>query len=176
MGFGPLVVSNHDLLAPGAGFDEHVHSGVDLVTYVVSGALQHRDSTGHASVVEAGRLQVLHAGDGVRHSERNALASEPVEYVQMWVTSPTRTPSYEALPGRSWQGPVASLLVTEVTGEVALVADHLYVVTGSVTVHGKPLAAGDALRGVGAVGVTGVATLLAWTFVTSAGRGGDLTG
>lgn len=92
--FGPLTVFNHDVLAPGAGFDEHRHSGHDLVTYVVAGALLHRDSTGHEAVVRAGEVQVLRSGSGVSHSERNASALEPVEYVQMWLRSDNPVTQY----------------------------------------------------------------------------------
>lgn len=96
---------NHDVLAPGAGFDPHRHSGVDLVTYVVSGGLEHHDSTGHAAVVRAGEVQVLRSGDGVTHSERNASMTEPVEYVQMWVRSSYPQVSYEPPePASRWAG------------------------------------------------------------------------
>jgi quercetin 2,3-dioxygenase len=150
VGFGPLVVSNHDVLAPGAGFDEHVHNAVDLVTYVVSGALLHRDSTGHEAVLGAGETQVLRSGSGVTHSERNASAGEPVEYVQMWLRSDVVEPSY----GVPSLGPVrlasGDLDVVEVLPAATLVPAapliHAYVVSGSAHMGDVTLSAGDAVR------------------------------
>ena len=91
LGFGDLLVSNEDRLVPGAGFDVHAHRDVDIVTWVLSGALEHRDSTGHRETLTAGMAQVLRTGAGVRHAEHAAPAgrtdADATHYVQMWLRS-----------------------------------------------------------------------------------------
>jgi redox-sensitive bicupin YhaK (pirin superfamily) len=82
--FGLLLAHNDELLAPGAGYDEHRHRGVDILSWVVSGALRHEDDLGAVTVISPGTVQRLSAGTGVRHSERNA-SSAPTRYVQMWI-------------------------------------------------------------------------------------------
>ncbi len=138
-------------MAPGAGFDQHRHVDVDLVTYVVAGALEHRDSAGHLVVITAGELQVLRAGSGVDHSERNASDTEPVEYVQMWLRTPTTTVSYDR-PVGAVTLPRGSLRVVELApGEAyELVGGglaHGYLVSGAVDLgDGVRLTSGDAVR------------------------------
>lgn len=83
--FGPLSACNEERLDPGAGFAEHTHRDVEIVTWVVEGELTHEDSTGRVEVVRPGDVQWLSAGAGVRHVERNGGAS-PLRFVQMWVT------------------------------------------------------------------------------------------
>ncbi|WP_052069344.1 pirin family protein [Streptacidiphilus albus] len=84
--FGALLACNEELLAPGAGFAPHRHRDTEILTWVVEGALAHRDDRGHAAIVRPGRLQYLSAGSGVSHSERNvAGATEPVRFVQFWL-------------------------------------------------------------------------------------------
>ncbi|MCD0482622.1 pirin family protein [Streptacidiphilus sp. ASG 303] len=84
--FGALLACNEELLAPGAGFDEHRHRDVEILTWVLEGALAHRDDRGHAGVVRPGMVQYLGAGSGAVHTERNAGgASGPVRFVQMWL-------------------------------------------------------------------------------------------
>lgn len=96
MGFGPLRVLNQDRIAPGQGFDTHAHHDMEIVTWVLEGALRHEDSMGNGSVIGAGEVQVMSAGTGVEHSERNASDGEPVELLQMWVFPRSRgtTPRY----------------------------------------------------------------------------------
>ncbi len=84
--FGPLVVSNHDVVAAGAGFDRHPHRDVEIVSWVLRGALSHADDAGNHGVIWPGLAQRISAGDGIVHSER-AYGGEPVEFVQMWVLS-----------------------------------------------------------------------------------------
>ncbi|GAA0383018.1 pirin family protein [Streptomyces luteireticuli] len=83
--FGPLSACNEELLAPGAGFAEHPHRDVEIVTWVVEGELVHEDSAGHVEAVRPGDVQWLSAGEGVRHVERNGGAG-PLRFVQMWLT------------------------------------------------------------------------------------------
>jgi redox-sensitive bicupin YhaK (pirin superfamily) len=93
--FGALVTHNDDVLAPGAGFPEHPHRDLEIVTWVVSGALQHTDTTGGSAIVRPGMVGRLSTGAGVLHSETNASSGE-TRYVQMWVMPDAEgLPSYE---------------------------------------------------------------------------------
>jgi quercetin 2,3-dioxygenase len=95
--FGPLRVFNHDTVAGGGGFPTHPHREMEIVTYVLEGALRHKDSTGGAGLIRAGEVQRMTAGTGVAHSEFNPSEEEPTKLLQMWVL-PERaglTPSYE---------------------------------------------------------------------------------
>jgi quercetin 2,3-dioxygenase len=97
MTFGPLRVFNHDTVKGGAGFPTHPHREMEIVTYVLEGALRHKDSTGGAGLIRAGEVQRMTAGTGVAHSEFNSSEEEAVRLLQMWVL-PERdglTPSYE---------------------------------------------------------------------------------
>ncbi|HVS19867.1 MAG TPA: pirin family protein [Planctomycetota bacterium] len=85
MHFGHLRVLNQDRIAPGAGFPPHGHRDMEIVTWVLQGALQHRDSMGNGSVIRPGEAQHMGAGSGVQHSEFNASQSEPLHLLQMWV-------------------------------------------------------------------------------------------
>lgn len=98
-GFALLLVSNDDIVAPGRGFGTHGHRDMEIVTWVLSGALEHRDSGGHHGVLRPGIAQRMSAGTGIRHSEMNASEDEPVHFVQMWVLpdTPGIEPGYEQL-------------------------------------------------------------------------------
>ena len=85
LGFRSLRVINEDIVAPGKGFGMHSHRDMEIVTVVLGGALQHADSLGTGSVIRAGTVQRMTAGSGIRHSEFNASASEPVHFLQIWV-------------------------------------------------------------------------------------------
>ncbi|MGY1501206.1 pirin family protein [Streptomyces sp. QTS52] len=176
--FGAMIACNEERLAPGAGFDEHPHSHTEIVTWVTEGALTHRDSTGHETVVVPGDVQRLSAAAGVRHVERNEGAS-PLTFIQTWLAplTPGGTPSYETVHGIADSTPYAvpeagaMLHVRRLAaGERTAVPDaayvYVHVVRGEVRLGPEQLGPGDAARitaaeGVEAVGVTS-AELLLW--------------
>ncbi|KOG87986.1 pirin family protein [Streptomyces varsoviensis] len=156
--FGLLEACNEERLPGGAGFAEHPHRDVEIVTWVVEGELTHEDSTGHATVVRPGDVQRLSAGTGVRHTERNA-GSVPLRFVQMWLT-PTEfggDPAYEVVRGIADGTPYAlrraeavlhvrRLASGERTAMPAAPWTYVHVVHGAVRLGGDVLHAGDAAR------------------------------
>lgn len=193
LGFGPLVCHNDDLLDPGTGYRDHPHSELEIVTWVLEGALVHTDSSGERHVVEAGRAQVLSAGSGIRHSEVADPASGRCRFVQAWLTPSAAgtAPSYALgaapLPGGGL-APVAGgeglpigvagarLHVARLTpGEsVALPDDprqHVFAATGAVQLAGLELRAGDVVRLTDEPGHVLTATaeteLLVWSFASA---------
>ncbi|WP_082587480.1 pirin family protein [Nocardioides sp. Soil774] len=195
LGFGPLVCHNDDLLDPGAGYAEHPHSEMEIVTWVLEGALVHTDSTGARHVVEAGRTQVLSAGSGVRHSEVADPGSGRCRFVQAWLTPSTAgtVPSYavgEAPTGASGLVAVvggdalpigttgARLLVARMAaGDVVTLPDdprqHVFAATGALELDGLALRGGDAASLTDEPGHVVRASepteLLVWSFATPAG-------
>ncbi len=172
MGFGQLRVINDDRVAPGAGFETHPHRDMEIVSYVVDGAMEHRDSLGHGSVIRAGEVQRMTAGTGVLHSEFNHSATQPLRFLQLWLLPERRglAPGYEQreFPREARAGelrlvvspngrdgslrihsPVeihAGLLRTGEGARHALAPGRrawLQVVNGSLELNGTPLHAGD---------------------------------
>jgi quercetin 2,3-dioxygenase len=172
MGFGPLRVINEDRVRPGAGFDTHGHRDMEIISYVLEGALEHKDSIGTGSVIRPGDVQRMSAGSGIRHSEYNHSKSEPVHFLQIWLMPDEEglAPSYEqknfadsekhgrlrlvaSRDGRDGSVHIhqdadiyASLLDKDATVTHALLAERrgwIQVVRGTVEVNGKSLRAGD---------------------------------
>ncbi len=171
LGFRTLRVINDDRVAPGGGFATHGHRDMEIITYVLDGALQHRDSLGNGSAIRPGEVQRMSAGTGIQHSEFNASAEAPVHFLQIWILPAERNiaPSYEqrALPAAvrnglgligSRDGRDGSVTVHQdvsvYAGKLsagsstrhAVGADRfawLHVASGEATVQGQPLRAGD---------------------------------
>ncbi len=100
MGISTLRVINDDVVAPGAGFGNHGHRDMEIISYILEGSIEHKDSMGNQFTVPAGEVQRMSAGTGIMHSEFNASKTEPLKFLQIWIT-PNVTgikPSYEQMP------------------------------------------------------------------------------
>lgn len=174
MGFGPLRVINEDRVRPGKGFPTHGHRDMEIVTFVIEGALAHKDSTGGGSTIRPGDVQRMTAGTGIRHSEFNASDTDAVHLLQIWILPEENglAPGYEEqhfdLSGNgnsltllaSHSGREGSLTIHQDTdvfhghvtdgGSVIHAPTQgrklwLQVISGAVTANGAEASAGDGL-------------------------------
>jgi redox-sensitive bicupin YhaK (pirin superfamily) len=140
MGFRSLRVINEDRVAPGQGFGRHSHRDMEIVTYVLEGALKHEDSLGTGSVIRPGDVQRMSAGTGVAHSEFNASKDEPVHFLQIWLMPAERglPPGYEqkTFPPAERQGRLRLLAAPD--GRDGSVTIH-----SDATVYGTLLSRGE---------------------------------
>jgi redox-sensitive bicupin YhaK (pirin superfamily) len=174
-GHGLLLVSNDDRVAPGSGFDTHPHRDMEIVTWVLAGELEHKDTLANRGVLYPGLAQRMSAGTGIWHSEMNNSGDAPVHFVQMWVPPDTESidPGYQQLdingeldkgglvPIASGQGHDAAISIRQrgavlwggrlTPGETVAVPDaahvHVFVAIGTGALEGAgDLAEGDAVR------------------------------
>jgi redox-sensitive bicupin YhaK (pirin superfamily) len=179
MGIGPLRVLNDDRIQPGTGFGTHPHRDMEIISYVIDGALGHRDSMGNGSVIVPGDVQRMSAGTGVMHSERNAAENAATHFLQIWIEPRRRgqPPAYEQKHfaaadkrGRlrliaSPDGSEGSVTIDQDVRLHAALFDgaertthrvdsgrqaYLHVARGQVGVNGQALAEGDAVHLIGA--------------------------
>jgi len=172
MGFGTLRVINEDIVTGGAGFGTHPHDNMEIISYVLEGALAHKDSLGTGSVIRPGDVQRMTAGTGIAHSEFNASQTDPVHFLQIWVLPETQglTPDYEqkSFPAEERQGKLRLVAARDGRGGAVTVHQDLdlliaslakgdtvshtlrprrkawvQVTRGNVSVNGTEVAAGD---------------------------------
>jgi len=172
MGFRNLRVVNDDRVAPGMGFGKHPHRDMEIISYVLEGSLEHRDSIGTGSVIKPGDVQRMSAGSGVLHSEFNASKTEPVHFLQIWILPRERggPPGYEQKTFSREERAGRLRLVASPDGRDGSVTVHadaslyaglfapgqtvetpvsnarhiwLHVASGAVRVNGRELATGD---------------------------------
>ncbi len=172
MGFGPLRVINEDFVAAGAGFGTHGHKDMEIITYVIKGAVAHRDSLGHDTIIPAGDFQKMSAGTGIEHSEFNPSKTDAAHFLQIWIMPDKRgvAPNYSqisVLPndGHNQLRKIASgnpspgiipihqdadlylsRLDSGKTVDMDLNQDRLYwvhAIDGGISVNGEILSAGD---------------------------------
>jgi quercetin 2,3-dioxygenase len=140
---GLLLVNNDDVVAPGAGFDTHPHRDMEIVTWVLEGSLEHRDSMGNTGVIYPGLAQRMSAGTGILHSEKNGSGSERVHFVQMWVVPDEAGIEPEYQQADIDDGQLAGNLVTIASGIHDDAAIRLH--NKNAALHGARLQPGDAV-------------------------------
>jgi hypothetical protein len=148
LSFGPVVACDAHLLDPGAGFERHPHARVELVSWVLDGALRNEDATGRTRVVVPGQAQYQLAGSGIEHAERNASDSTPLHFVQFWLLTDEDVPDYDlARPPLNLSGGEFSVVRSCRDDVLAATATrHLYVGSGQFEVEGHELGPGDSVR------------------------------
>lgn len=161
VGLGPLIAINTETLEPEGGYDSHRHADVEIVTWVLEGALHHEDSTGHSGIITPGIAQRLSAGTGVEHTERNASATDELVFVQMMLVSDhDGEPSYaqvdvdpqpgELTPTVAVEAPADLFVVRLGAGDTvtvpAAVRSLVHVTRGSISLGDTTLTSGDEAR------------------------------
>ncbi|MBA6413429.1 pirin family protein [Parahaliea sp. F7430] len=170
MGFSALRVINDDTVQGGAGFDTHGHRDMEIISYVLEGSIEHKDSMGQQYIVPAGDIQRMSAGTGVTHSEFNHSQNKPLRFLQIWIQPNKKgvAPSYEQKSVEQ-RGPLTPLVTADGReGSLSMHQDaslyrlqlkqgdefqldtqqrpgYLHVIEGQLEANGHPLAAGDAL-------------------------------
>jgi redox-sensitive bicupin YhaK (pirin superfamily) len=172
MSFGPLRVINEDTIAPSGGFGTHSHRDMEIITYVVEGELEHKDSLGTGSIIRPGEIQKMSAGTGISHSEYNPSSEKPVHLLQIWIVPNKQNiqPKYEQKSFESTPGQFKLLGSPDGKGLVSIHQNvsmyalstepgksasqippvgaraWLQIVQGICTVNGTELKAGDGLK------------------------------
>ena len=170
MGFSALRVINDDTVIPGAGFDTHGHRDMEIISYVLEGAIEHRDSMGKHSVLPAGEVQRMSAGTGVTHSEFNGSTTENLRFLQIWIQPKIKgvKPSYEQR-AIAQEGPLTALVTPTGEGKSLSINQdasiyrlklgkgeeykldtnerpgYLHVIDGNLVLNGNSMEAGDAI-------------------------------
>lgn len=174
MGFGVLRVINEDIVQPGKGFPNHAHQDMEIISYVLSGELQHRDSLGNGAIIQAGSVQSMSAGTGITHSEFNPSATTNVHFLQIWLEPKVKglQPSYAEMHNVAAPTPEYLHLIASADGRegsvtiqqdaciyVAVLTDtqqteyvlaatrsaYVHVIRGTLEVNGVKLSSGDGL-------------------------------
>jgi redox-sensitive bicupin YhaK (pirin superfamily) len=161
VGFGPLIAINTEQIEGGRGYDLHHHADVEIVTWVLEGALQHEDGTGHRGIIRPGVAQRLSAGTGVQHSEQNASDDEPLVFVQMMLSSDRDgEPEYAQVEVDLLPGVLTPTVDVHARADLFVVRlgagqsvtvpaaprSLVHVTTGSVQLDGTTLTSGDEAR------------------------------
>jgi redox-sensitive bicupin YhaK (pirin superfamily) len=143
MGFRALRVINEDQVSPGAGFGTHGHRDMEIITYVLEGALEHKDSIGTGSIIRAGEVQRMTAGTGILHSEFNHSKTHPVHFLQIWFLPQTKglTPSYEQQQTNLTQTPGQLRLIASPEGGEGTLKVHQ-----DINLYGAVLSTGDRIH------------------------------
>ncbi len=172
MGFRSLRVINDDRVSPGMGFGTHGHRDMEIITYILSGSLEHKDSMGNGRIIRTGELQYMSAGSGVQHSEFNPSKDEPVHLLQIWIQPDAKSVTPRYAEKSLVDAPVGILqLVISKTGRDGSIAIHqdadlwlaklekgnqtttqlapgrhawIHVAEGEVSLNGETLTSGDA--------------------------------
>ncbi len=175
VGFSDLLVINDDIVQPGQGFGTHPHRDMEIFSYVLEGALEHKDSMGTGSVIRPGDVQMMSAGTGIQHSEFNHSQNEPVHFLQIWITPDRKgvKPRYQQahFPEAEKRGRLRLIISPDAeNGSLSVYQDarvysgcfhgkeraslmlsterfaYVHVARGTVTINGIPFESGDGVR------------------------------
>ncbi len=143
MGFGALRVINEDRVTPGKGFETHGHRDMEIITYVLEGALEHKDSLGTGSIIRPGEVQRMSAGTGILHSEFNPSDQDEVHFLQIWLLPQTQglTPSYEQQQTNLRQTPGQLKQIASAEGD-----DNILTIHQDVNLYAAILSKGDRIN------------------------------